>query len=326
MAGASITRRQLCAAGALALGSCAFGLVGCGKDERQKFEDGEIDVRQGFAPDAEVRADPVELKLYADSNLQWMKGGSAAAQKLGYDGLNHLEEYIVRYQSQKDRGRVSIEVEYAGPSDMLLMARSGFDGGDGVIALAETIEEGAASGVLEGGAGGYMIRDMGYNFPMYNVMVRAKGSDVMLPPARTIDGEDFTDGTINRLQELGKYDGLIAIADPETTTEGWMANRALARWGFYSDESGRDGEYVDAAVDRVRLYDTQEDAMAAVASGECQLGFALRCTLRERFTDVEECYVVPYGADVFYKAASVMGSEKGAVMRDFLMFITMCTD
>lgn len=319
-AGVLATRRQTLVLGALFLGAALLGSTGCSTGGRA------AGTSQGFASDTEVRAEPVSLKLFADSNLKWMQGGSAAAQKLGCEGLNHLEEYVARYQSQTGREGVSIEVEYVDPLDMLLMSRNGYDDGDGAIGLDQVVEEGSASGILEGGEGGYMVRDMSYNFPMTSVMVRAKGSDVMLPDADTIDGEDYVDGTINRMQKLDEFDGVIAIADPETTTEGWMGNMALARWGFYSDESGRDGEYIGAAADRVRLYDTQEDAMEAVASRECQLGFALRCTLRERFTDVEECYKVPYANSVRYKAASVAGSENGAVMRDFLTFITMCTD
>lgn len=353
----ALTRREVCTLGACVLGSCAFGLFGC-KSDAEQFAAGEPDTRQGYVADSEVKSYPVELRIYVDENIKWQSGGSAAVVQLGYSGLNHLEEYEVRYQSQADREQVTFDVAYRTPDVLARLAREGFGDADGVIALSSTITEGNLAGTIDGGAGEYKVRDMGYNFYDQLVIVRAAGSDTSMPLARTVDGEDSPDGEINKLQELPFFEGLIAVANPTATTEGFAANACLAEEGlFHADEddvadadgagdadyasgvggesnladtsgmSDAGGSYDESIASKIRVFDTQDEAMEAVVTGACQLGFALQSHVGTRYENVEFCYrPTPSARTVSYSASALTDALYPGVVRDFFTFITRCTD
>lgn len=318
------TRREVCLL-AGALGVSVLGLSGCGEDERDAAGFDEAGTRTGLAPDTEVKNYPVSLKLYADETFRWFSGGSAALTKEEQEGKNHLEEYILRYQKQQNRADVDISVEYVESGELLRMARTGFSGGDGILAFSSTVQAGNEAGTVEGGEGGYLSRDMGTNFPSQFMFVRAKGSSAELPPARTIDGEPSSDGSVNRVQELPSFDGLIAMVGDEDRFETQALNNMLLREGFYTSEDGRSGTYSEDIVDKLWVYPTQDAAMEGVASGKCQLGVADWQQPGKRYPQIER-YDGAAPVTFPVKAAALAGSENPAVMRDFFEFITRCTD
>ena len=317
-------------AGGIALGTLTFGgsvMSGCSNAQNTSSNS-----RTGFASGTEVKDYPVTLRVIADSNLEWHAGGSAAAAKAGATDKNHLEEYFVRYKTQDGRDQVSFEVEYVEPGKLNEMANSGFGGGDVVIGTEATLNAGNEAGKIDGGSGGYQIIDISSNFTEKCVMVRARGSKAELPAAKTIDGNDSQDGSVSRIQRLPEYDGLIAIANPDVATEGICANQMLAKQNFYSSYDGKSGEYSNDVKSKIRTYDSQDAAINAVVSGECQLGFAFENSLSvryphtsARYTKVEKCYS-PSGGNVKYMGSAIAGSAEPGVARDFLVFITKCSD
>lgn len=310
----AITRREACALAVGAFGACALGLVGCDSDD-------DPTSRTGLSSDTEVKTYPVHLKLYADANLQWHPHSASAAIH-GSEDLNHLEEYAKRYQAQADRADVTFDFVYVDPPNLLELARTGFDDGDALVALKDTVSAGYDAGTVDVGVAGLSARDLSYNLPEWVVMVRAAGSSVELPPAPTIDGEDSPDGTFNRLQQLPQFDGLVAVADPAVTTEGQLANEVLRRQGFYSTETGG---YDESVASKMVSYPDQDSAMAAVASGACQLGFGLNNALQERYPQVEQCYQ-PSGGNAAYHGAALSVAAEPGVARDFFEFILRCSD
>ena len=297
------------------------------KSQYQQFEDGEVDSRTGYSSDTEVKSYPVTLKIYADSNLQWMKGGSAAAASLGYTGLDKLHEYIVRYQSQENRDQVTIDIEYVDPIELDSKVRGGMSEGDGILALSDTLTAGNEAGSVDGGESEYLVRDMSYNLPERCVIVTAAGSGVELPAAKTINGEDSPDGSINRLQNLAELDGRIAIASPDSTVEGRKANSILAAEGFYSGNDATSGTYADSIASKVDVFSSQDEAMEAVKSGQCAIGFALRSQVGTRYSGVAECYnPSAAGNTLVYSGAALTCSAEPGVTRDFYEFILSCSD
>jgi hypothetical protein len=311
----SLTRRETCALlGVLGLGAVsvgAGGLVGCGSGGPGS----DPTSREGFANDAEVKSYPVHLKIYADSYIQWHLSPYKSSQ-------THLEDHIERYQQEKDRAEVSFEVVYVSSSELLAMAREGFVDGDGLLAFSDTVIEGCISGAVEGGVAGLSVRDLGYHYSEAVCLARASESDVTMPPAITLTGEDASDGQFNRFQQLPQFDGMIALADPNTTLEGLLANRVLAAEEFYSERSGRDGTYSESVAAKIVAYPDQDSAMAAVVAGECQLGFALQTALSVRYPKVEKIYRPAHGS-MFYSGAALSCSAEPGVMRDFFTYETL---
>lgn len=310
----AITRREACAIGLGALGACALGLAGCGGGDDDPAS------RTGFASDTEVRTYPVHLKIYADSNLKW---------HTSYDGkVEDLAVFAKRYQQQVDRSQVTFEIAYVDPPALLGMAQTGFEDGDGLVALRDTVEAGGQAGTVDGGTAGLSVRDLSANFSEQIVMVRAVGSAVEPPPARTIDGKDTPDGSYNQLQQLPQFDGLVAVVDPAVATEGRCANDALGRQSLYSADTGT---YDPSIASKMVSYPDQDSAMAAVASGACQLGFAFlphvndTNGLKLRYPQVEQCYVPPASHSAFYHGAALAISAEPGVARDFFEFIVKCT-
>jgi hypothetical protein len=329
-----LTRREACvllgALGASALGTGALGLAGCGLSET----DSDPTSKTGLSSDTEVKSYPVHLKIYVDSYIQWHLNPYQTPppawqlnpdKPLPQEILTRLDAHITRYQQQKDRSEVSFEMVYVDSAELLSWARGGFPDGDGLLAFESTVLEGCASGVVDAGVANLYVRDLGYHYSENVCLARAVGSDATLPPAATLTGEDASDGTINHFQQLPSFDGLLALADPTATLEGLLANRALAAEGFYSEPSGLGGTYSDSVVAKIVSYPNQDAAMAAVAAGECQLGFALYTALATRYPGMEKVYAPQYG-QVFYDGAALSHSAERGVMRDFFEFVTRCSD
>ena len=292
------------AAAALALGGCTGGSAAGSAETDESTE--------GLASDTEQKGYPVELTIFADSTLQWHTSPYSSDQA--------LLDYLASAYQEKVKDDVTFVFEYHDPADLLEMASSGFPAGDAVVALTATINAGSSAETLEGGEGGYMIRDLGYHLSEQVVLVRAAGTTDMLPEAPTIDGGDSTDGSINRMQQLPDYEGLIAIADPSVATEGLCADKALAKQGFYSDYDGQSGYYDESIADKLRMYPDQDSAMEAVAAGACQLGFALQEALASRYPAVEQCYEPP-GGSAYYSGCATIDAPEPGVARDFFEFL-----
>ena len=311
-----MTRRGFLAAGAAATVGAGLALGGCtgdaGSGSAGSAETDESTSTEGLATDTVQRSYPVTLTIYADSNLQWHLSNRGGGQT--------MLDYLASAYQDNVKDDVDFEFEYYDPAELLEMAEDGFPEGDAVVALTSTIEAGSSAETLEGGEGGYMIRSLAYHLSEQIVLVRADGTDDMLPEAPTIDGEDSSDGTINRMQQLADYDGVVAIADPEACTEGVLADKALAKQGFYSDYDGVSGYYDESIADKLRMYPDQDSAMLAVQAGVCQLGFALDAALSSRYPGVEECYEPPGGSASYSGCALIDAAEPG-VARDFFEFL-----
>ena len=308
----SISRRSF--VGAAAAGCLALGLAGCtgGGSDGGSGSSEEESHTEGLATDTEWASYPVTLKIYADSYLKWHSSA--------YEGYDTQLDYLAAAYTNNVRDSVSFEFEYLDPTELAEMAENGFGEGDALIARTATVNAACAAGTCEGGAGNYMVRSLSYHLSESCVLVRLEGSAAMLPKADTLDGEDSSDNSINRLQKLPEYTGVIAIADPEATTEGVCADKALAVQDFYSDMDGVSGYYDESIADKLRMYPDQDSAMAAVENGVCQLGFALDTALGTRYPQMEECYE-PTGGSVFYSGVALSNADEPGVARDFFEYL-----
>lgn len=323
---AMYTRRQALAliGGLSALG--ALGAFGCSGGSE---EETDPHAKTGFGWDTLVKDYPVHLKLYADTNIMWrfdhqadLYGDEAWGEK------NHLEHYITRYRSLSDRGDVSIEVEYLDPFELMEMAQHGFNDGDGVLTLSDIVAAGCASGALEGGDSRLHVRDMTYNFVDQCCVVRAAGSGVELPPAPTVDGQDSSDGDYTKFRQLADFDGRIALADSARSVESIMALDMMKSAHLYRVDSASGAvAYAEGLQEKIIIYPSQEDAMKAVAKGDCQIGFALESALERRFLQVEKLYQPgEAGSQISNAACTIAGSSEPAVMRDFFEFVIKLSD
>ena len=317
----NITRRAFLATAAVLGGTT---LTGCSSSTDEDGFDIETGSKKGYASDTEVKNYPVHLKIYAYSPIQY----SIQYPTKDKPWDNTMDLCIGWYQREKYRDTVSFEIVYTEYSDLLDMMQNGFPDGDGVIAPDVLISLGCELGTVDGGPSELYVRRISTQFFANGTMVRASGSEVMLPPASTIDGEDLPDGTINRVQQLPNFDGLIAIADPSNWFEGVLTNRMLKREGFYADYDdaiikNSSGYYDTSIADKLRMYPNQESAMTAVASGKCQLGILISRTLDTVYQGLEECYHPPGGLAIVYHAGALTNAAEPGVVKDFFQYITM---
>lgn len=310
-AGESLTRRAFVGGAAVtALGLALAGCSGDSETDEGNYENVDYGENEGYATDCERASEAVTVKLYVDSCIQ------NHLQSEEYE--NAMEKLTAAYR-EKVTDLVTFEWEFVEPFELLDMCENGLpDDGDGVIALDSTIEAGSDAGTLEGGTEYWMVRSLSYHLSDTVYFVRAKGTKNNLPKADTLDGEDSSDGSFNRLQKLPDYKGKVAIADDTKAVEGVAADNALAFEDFWTEEGG----YSDEIADKLVVYDTQEEAMQAVVDDECQLGFCLWSTMKAGlYPDVEEAYDPPGGANLFYEGAACMGSENAGIVRDFYEFL-----
>ncbi len=348
--GLYITRRRLCIAGVGMLGVAALGLAGCSSSGEEVEED--LTSRLGFGElgDTTVRTYPVSLKIYVDSNIKWIKENSTFFLEYSSDDHSRLEQFVSYYRTLDYRGQVSFDFVYVDPLELLEMAREGFPDGDGIIALGDVVTFGCESGTIDGGDGECSVRDLGY--PLYDklLFVRAKGSGVEMPAARMLTGEGASSGYVDELQQLPyDFDGLIGIADPETTTEGKYALQVFSHEGLYTfDEqkalleedpdamftfndatSSTAGTFVEGLAEKIVFYPDEDAAIEALVSSECQISFALesaagRSAYATRYSGIEQCYL-PKTGTIDYHGSALTGAPEPGVMRDFLELMVETT-
>ncbi|MBQ3300792.1 MAG: substrate-binding domain-containing protein [Eggerthellaceae bacterium] len=319
--GSFVTRRA--ALRALACGCCvgAMGFAGCkksgsssgGADSSAVSSDG---VREGFSSDTEVKDYPVTLKVYADRDLSYCNLG---------DGLDPFDHYLAKYQAQSGRSDVDVQVEYLQSSELARFAAEGFPDGDALVATSPIVDVACSAQVAYAGAGGVSVRLLSYAFSMGVRVVRQRGSSAELPEAGGVGGRELSDGSLSRLSHLDSVEGSIAIANPETEPIGVAANKLLYPCGLYTEPDGISGTYADSLADKMIVYPSQDEAMAAVGAGECQFGFAFSASLASRYPHVQDCYTPPGATNTAYKGASLVASPEPGVARDFLQYMTMVT-
>ena len=309
-----ISRRDACAIAGTAAAAFAMGaLPGCsggagaGSGEQ---------VSQGFASDTQVKSEALTVYIVADDRL---KRAFAGAE----DGLGRLESYFSRYQAQARREQVTFAVKYYPLGTLNQMATEGFSEGTAVVALTETVEAACDAGTLYGGAGNVSVRAFTTQLFETLVVLRAAGGSAEMPQADTLNGEDSEDGSISRMQNLHTFEGKIGVVD-ESLMEGMLANRVLARWGYYSEEDGAGGEYSKSIKSKMVVYKTVDKLVDALAGGKCQLAFGLQSMLWGDYPQVEEVYQ-PSAGGLVYSGASITDAENDAVARDFFEFITRCS-
>ena len=288
---------------ALALGGCS----GAGT------ESGSSGETQGLASDTVQKSSPVALKIYADEALQ--------RHACAYEGYDSQLDYLAASYQEHVLATVSFEFAYVEFFELEQLLLEGFADGDAVIAQRDVLSEGCEAGTLDAGAGEYLVRDLSYHLADKCILVRAAGTSEQLPKAATLDGEDSSDGTANRLQQLPSYDGIIALADCTADAEGIYANMVLAGEELYSDSLGREGVYDESIAEKLRMYASEDEAIAAVEHGRCQLAFVLQQGLATRYPTMEAVYSPPGGNTAWYEGASIASSAQGAVARDFFEFL-----
>lgn len=305
--GRVMTRRELCG---LAVGACA-ALAGCSMGSGSKSGA----TSPGFAPDTEVSSEPVTVFLYADAALR---------RGLPSSSLGRVEDYFERYQTQAGREQVTFAIKYLTADELRERAQEegGFSEASAVIALEDDVLAACEAGSLYGGSANTSVRT--FTAQLYETLelVRAVGSSAQMPAASTATGEDSQDGQISRMQNLPQFEGMIAVP-AEDLTEGMLANRVLARWGFYSEESGRGGEYSADLASKLKPCKSLDALSAALEGDSCQLGFAVQSMLWGDYPALEQLYQPSFGM-IYYSGASVPDAPAAAVARDFLEYITRC--
>lgn len=312
LAAGILTRREVCAAlGAAAAALGTGALAGCSNGSGS-----DDTVHQGFASDTQYKDEALTLYIVADENLKRTLPSSE-------DGVGRLESYFSRYQGQAGREQVTFGVKYKNAAELKQMASDGFPEGTGVVALQGTVEAACEAGVLNGGAANTSVRSFTAQLYEELVVVRKADGTAQMPKADTLSGEDSEDGTISCMQNLPKFDGKIAVA-AETLTEGMLANRVLARWGYYNDTSGIGGEYSKEIKDKIRVYKSLSELCRALQQDKCQLGFAVQSMLWGAYPQIEQVYKPAFGT-IVYNGASIPNMENDTVVRDFFEFVTRCS-
>lgn len=308
---AAVTRRRFVGLASAALVAAATSaLAGC--SDGGGSNDGTAR-SQGFASDTEVAGEAVTVYIVTDANLKRGLPGS---------DVGRVEDYFKRYQEQAGREQVTFAIKYKTTAELEELAAKGFDEGTGVIALDSTVEAACNAGTLYGGDANTSVRNFTAQLFEQCVVVRKEGSNIEMPKSDTLSGDDSADGQISRMQHLPDFNGKIAVA-AEELTEGMLANRVLARWGYYSDESGRGGKYAKEIANKIVVCKTLDELVSALTGGKCQLAFAAQSMLWGDFAGIEEVYQ-PAGGTLVYAGASVPGAQDDAIARDFFEFITRC--
>lgn len=306
------TRRSACVLAAGLMATCAAGtLTGCGGKSNSASG-----AKQGFSSDTEVVEGPVNLSFCVDSDIQYFTNATA--------GMGLIENAFATYCAQDGRSEVHIDFTYAPARTIAQGAEgSGFEGYDAVICDSNTMSKALETGVLEAGNGGFQLRSFTSYLKTIIHVVRAKGSSATIPAAKTVDGNDAPDGSVSRLQNIGEADGFIALANPAYEPIAVAVNKILYAAGLYSNETGIDGEYDSSLADKVQVFDSQDEAMAALVNGQCAFGFAFTNGLSQRYPQVEDYYTPPASGQVSYQGAVTPSCSQPGVARDFMQYLTM---
>lgn len=282
-------------------------------------EDDETEVESagehvaGCATDTEQPTYDVTLKIYADSMLQW--------HHTTYAGYDDMLDYLFSAYHDNTCSYVTCETTYIDTAELTAMIEDGFEDGDAVIACTSVIDDHVNADTLDGGTENWMVRDLSFHVRETCTFVRATGSSVTLPEADTIDGEDSSSGEYNRLQKLPEFDGTVALVDEQQAAEGALFNAVLANQGFYTGSDGTGGTFTADIADKLVVYDSVEEAMAAVADGTCDIGIALDAQIGARFSGVESFYDPPKPFATGYSGVATSISGEAAVARDVFEFL-----
>ena len=288
-------------AGMAALGS--FGMVGCGKSSSSSTTNGN-----GYASDCEVKDYPVELKFIVDDELAWYTGS---------DGEPRLDALLAKYQQGDGRSQVTLNCDYVPYADIARMAEEGFSGYDAVIGFSNALAAGYTKGTIEGGETKLSVRSFPTAFGVTMHVVTSASSPVDMPAAKTTNGKDSSDGSSTQLHNIGATARSIALCDASSVAEGIAANALLSQCKLYAD-----GAYAESIADKVVLFDSQDDAMAAVASGQCNFGFAFTANLAERYPGVSDCYSPRQTCGMVFEGAALPESSEMGVARDFMQYLS----
>lgn len=320
----NVTRRrflELAATATLGLAG-ATGLAGCSaaqvqEDRRQSYYDLHDDEHhtRGFADDAEVADYPVTIVGYADELLSRVKPN-------GRDRA--IDNFIERYNDNPRRGDVTVQLNYVSLDELRRIAREGCDG-DFIIAGEEVMADAVELGVVYAGIAETSVRDLPSLNSTSLLVMRAEGSSVEMPAADTYNGEEIEDpgGGVyqTKVMELPSFKGKVGIV-VETQHEGAWARRAFYRDGLYTDESGTGGQ-IDPALEKVLVeYADHEALRKALLSGECDLGFLFNW---DEGNGLEAIYTPrTTRPSTLFQGASLVTSEEGGVVRDFLQYVYEC--
>lgn len=312
----TITRRRACQVlGAGAVLAATGSLVACGGANNANQGAGN-NVNQGFSADTEVKDYAVALTFCVDSDLATFPGKGTSTDQ--------LHEALANYQAQEGRSQVSISFEYAATANIAaLAAGEGFSGYDGLITSLPIMNTAIGNNLVDAGEGNYQLRTFPLIFATQTHVVCAKGSGLTLPAAATLDGNDASDGSATRFQKINEIPGYLAIADAAFETVGVSANKLLNGVGLYSSSEGVGGEYDASIANKIKTYATQDEAMAAVATGECLFGFAFSQGLAGRYPQVEDCYTPAGANNISYVGAPVVDGSEPGVVRDFFQYLSM---
>ena len=135
--------------------------------------------------------------------------------------------------------------------------------------------------------------------------------------------------TQNPVEQFGTFSlpeaqvtGKIAIGS-EDLIEGMLANRLLARWGYYSDESGQGGSYSKEIASKMLVCKSADEMVSSLKKDKAQLAFGVQSMLWGDFAGIEQVYQPAYGIMV-YAGATLPNVDCAGVARDFMEFITRC--
>ena len=302
--------RRLVAAFTACLLAAAVVMTACGCSSNSQYEYKYAeDEHPGFGQvgDTAVKDGPVEITLYVDDAFRY--DGNPVGT-----GKNSLERLEERYQAQKGRSQVTFNNVYLPHTEIERMVREGFDGVcDGVIADSDLILQGCDAGTIEPGRAGLSVRRDWYHFQTGLLLIRRAGSDEDLPPAATLNGK--SDMQFNSIQQIPKYDGVIAVAE-DSTREGSWANRVLADEGLYSSRDGVGGTYADSIIGKIKVYPDQAAVAQAVINGECQLGWVL-CSHPDLVYPGVESVTSSTGSGLACSLATPTNAPEPGVARDF---------
>ena len=306
--GAMLSRRGfaklLAAGGAAAMAGC---LPGCSSGTATEG------VSQGFASDTEVRSEPVTIYIVADANLK---------RALPSSSTSRVEDYFSRYQEQAGREQVTFAIKYKTAAQIAKMAKDGFDEGTAVIAAESIVSSACDAGTLDGGAAKTSMRSFTAQLLETLVVLRKADGTAQMPKSDTLSGEDSEDGQISRMQKLAQVKGKIAIGS-EDLIEGMLANSLLARWGYYSDESGQGGSYSKEIAGKLLVCKSIDEMVLSLRKDKAQLAFGVQSMLWGDYSGIEQIYQPAYGT-MSYAGATLPDADYAGVARDFMEFITRC--
>lgn len=91
--------------------------------------------------------------------------------------------------------------------------------------------------------------------------------------------------TQNPVEQFGTFSlpeaqvtGKIAIGS-EDLIEGMLANRLLARWEYYSDESGQGGSYSKEIASKMLVCKSADEMVSSLKKDKAQLAFGVQSML-----------------------------------------------